>query len=127
MTSNDTSSLHWRYKYLSESNSTVPTSPGVYVIGHHETLHGLELDRVYVYVGETKNLQRRLNEHLPDTEQNVKLRQYLRKNYAVALCWYLPIRASETKVVQDDLIRGIHPPPPFNTVGLLPQSGESDK
>lgn len=110
------SSLRWRFKHLSESNSSVPTSPGVYVIGHHDSLHGLELKRVYVYVGETKNLQRRLDEHLPDTEQNPGLRGYLRKNYAVAACWYLPMGASRVKAVQDDLIREIRPE--FNTVGL---------
>ena len=109
-------SRRWRSKHLSESNSSVPTSPGVYVIGHHESLHGLELERLYVYVGETKNLQRRLDEHLPDTEQNPGLRAYLRKHYTSAVCWYLPTEASRTKMIQDDLIRSIQPQ--YNTLGL---------
>lgn len=108
--------LRWRFKHLSESNSGVPTSPGVYAIGHYDSLHGLELKRVYVYVGETKNLQRRLDEHLPDTEQNPALRDYLRKNYAAAACWYLPAEANRVRAVQDDLIRELQPQ--FNTVGL---------
>ena len=110
------SSLRWRYKHLSESNSSVSTSPGVYIIGHHDSLHGFHLNRVYVYVGETRNLQRRLDEHLPDTEQNPGLRTYLRRNYTTAVCWYAPTDASRLRTVQDDLIREFQPE--FNTVGL---------
>lgn len=107
---------NWRRKHLSASNSSVPTSPGVYVIGHEESLHGLGLKSAYVYVGETRNLQRRLDEHLPDTERNPGLRDYLRRNYTAAVCWYLPTEASQTRAVQDDLIRELQPQ--FNTVGL---------
>lgn len=110
------SHLRWRRKHLSASNSSVPTSPGVYVIGHEESLHGLGLRSAYVYVGETRNLQRRLDEHLPDTERNPGLRDYLRRNYTAAVCWYLPTEASQTKAVQDDLIRELQPQ--FNTIGL---------
>lgn len=109
-------SRRWRFKHLSESNSSVPSSPGVYAIGHYDSLHGLELKRVYVYVGETRNLQRRLDEHLPETEQNPKLRDYLRNNYTTAACWYLPTEAHLLRVVQDDLIRELQPE--FNTLGL---------
>jgi len=89
--------------------------PGVYVIGHCDTLHGLELKRAYVYVGETQNLQRRLNEHLPDTEQNAKLGDYIRRNFARAMCWYAPIKTGKTKTIEDALIRELQPR--FNTVG----------
>ena len=110
------SSLRWRSKHLSESSSSVPPSPGVYVIGHHDSLHGLELNRVYVYVGESMNLQRRLGEHLPDTEEIPDLRAYLRRNYTTVVCWYLPTEASRRRAVQDDLIRELQPQ--FNTAGL---------
>ena len=89
--------------------------PGVYVIGHVDTLHGLDVVREYVYVGETMNLQRRLNEHLPETEQNSKLRDYIRRNFVRAMCWYAPIRTGKTKAIEDDLIRKLQPC--FNTVG----------
>ena len=110
------SSLRWRSKHLSESNSSVPTSPGVYVIGHCDSLHGLERSRVYVYAGETMNLRRRLDEHLPQTEENPGLKAYLRRNYATAVCWYAPTDASRRREVQDDLIRELQPR--FNTLGL---------
>ena len=111
----DFSLLRWRHKHLSESNTGVPESPGVYVIGHRDSLHGLDLQRVYVYVGETKDLYRRLDEHLPDTEQNAALRAYLRKNYTALTCWYVPTDASQRKPIQDDLIRKLQPQ--FNTIG----------
>ena len=112
-------SLRWRSKHLSESNTSVPTSPGVYVIGHGNSLHGLELNRVYVYAGETMNLQRRLDEHLPETEWNPGLRAYLRRNYATVVCWYVPLEATRRRAVQDDLIRELQPQ--FNTLGLDPK------
>ena len=117
--------FRWRSKHLSVSNSDVPTTPGVYVIGHHESYHDLVLELTYVYVGETKNLQRRLDEHLPDTEQNPGLRDYLRSNYRVARCWFVPTDGQRVKEVQDDLIRKIKPR--FNTVGMPTIGEEGDK
>ena len=114
--SRPSSLLRWRHKHVSASNTSVPTSPGVYVIGHHESFHGLELKRIYVYVGETNNLRRRLDEHLPDTEQNPRLRVYLKRNFSTAVCWFTPLDALRVKTVQDELIRKIQPK--FNTIGL---------
>ena len=114
--SEELSPLRWRYKQVSESNSSVPASPGVYAIGYNRSLHGLELKRVYVYVGETLDLQRRLDEHLPETEENPGLRAWLRKNYVAAACWFTPTEASLRKAVQDDLIRKLQPR--FNSLGL---------
>lgn len=118
------SALRWRFKHLSSSNSDVPTTPGVYVIGHCRTLHGLELERKYVYVGETKNLRRRLNEHLPDTEQNIKLRDYIRKNFARAMCWYTPIQSGKTKGIENDLIRELQSC--FNVAGTQPKAASEE-
>ncbi len=114
--SGNPSSLRWRSKHLSESNSSVPATPGVYVIGHCNSFHGLEVKRLYVYVGESKNLRRRLDEHLPLTEENPQLKDFLRNNYSTAVCWYAPTEASQRKVIQDDLIREFQPR--FNTLGL---------
>ncbi len=115
--------LRWRSKHVSDSNSGVPASSGVYVIGHCHSLYGLELSRVYVYVGETMNLRRRLDEHLPQTEENPDLKAYLRINYTIAVCWYAPTEASRRKAVQDELIRELQPR--FNTLGLLAKARRS--
>lgn len=107
--------MKWRSKRLAFSNSTVPAAAGVYVIGRCETLHGFELGRTCVYVGESKNLQRRLNEHLPDNEKNLDLREYLGANYDDVICWFKRVEESETKNVQDELIVRLRPR--FNVVG----------
>ena len=112
----DSSLVRWRSKHLSASNTDVPRSPGVYVIGHRDSFHGLDLKRRYVYVGESIDLHRRLDEHLPDTEDNPDLRTYLRKNYTALMCWYVPTEASRRKAIQNDLIFEIKPR--FNTIGL---------
>ena len=112
------SPLLWRFKHLSESSSSVPESPGVYAIGHLKSLHGLELKREYVYVGESNNLKRRLDEHLPNTEQKADLKAYLRKHYAALLCWYLPTEANQRWAIQNQLIDRIQPR--FNIQGRKP-------
>ena len=114
--------MNWRSKRVSSSNSDVPAAAGVYAIGHSDTLHGLELARTYVYVGETKNLQRRLSEHLPANEENPGLREYMVDNYEAAICWYARVDAKETKVVQDDLIARLRPC--FNIAGNQPADCE---
>ena len=108
----------WQSKRVSSSNSAVPAAAGVYVIGHSETLHDLEISRTYLYVGETKNLQRRLDEHLPANEKNPRLRKYIGDNYAGAICWYARVDTAETRAVQDELILGLQPP--FNIAGNSP-------
>lgn len=80
--------MRWRMKHLSSSNSHLPALPGLYAIGHEEKLHGLEIVRSYVYVGQTANLRRRMNEHTPEKEMNESLRKYLRDNFSHAKCWY---------------------------------------
>ena len=110
--------MNWRSKRVSSSNSGVPAAAGVYVIGHRDTLHDFEISRTCVYVGETKDLQRRLNEHLPGNETNPGLRQYIGDNYDDTICWFTCVEAIETKAVQDDLIRRLRPR--FNTIGNQP-------
>ena len=114
--------MKWRSKRVSSSNSGVPAAAGVYVIGHSDTLHDLEISRTYVYVGETKDLHRRLDEHLPAKETNPGLREYLGDNYDDAICWFARVDPTETKVVQDDLIRRLMPV--FNEVGKPPANHE---
>ena len=74
--------MNWRSKRVSSSNSGVPAAAGVYVIGRSDTLHDFEVSRTCVYVGETKDLRRRLNEHLPANETNLGLREYLPSDLA---------------------------------------------
>lgn len=64
----------------------------LYAYSHDEVnLHGLETQRMYVYIGESHNPRQRLEQHLPDNEQNPPYRKYLREKRAIAKCWYCPM------------------------------------
>ena len=101
--------LRWRMKHVSSSNTNVPARPGLYAIGHDETCLGLEVRRVYVYIGETGNLRRRLDEHALVKEQNPELKKYLRTTKAEAKCWYAIADKSELKKSERALIRKFQP------------------
>ena len=53
---------------------------GIYVIGVKDEIEGLPTKFEWVYVGQSKNLGRRLKEHLPQNEKNYQLRNWLIKN-----------------------------------------------
>ena len=99
----------WQKKYISSSDSHVPARAGLYVIGHNDTYHGLEIGRVYVYVGQTDNLRRRLGEHDPNREKNPELRKYLRQCFGKAMCWYTVMDKSELNKGERELIRKLQP------------------
>lgn len=87
------------------------------MIGHAESYRGLELKRTYVYVGMSEtSLHRRLNEHMPDKEDNPGLQAYVKDNLDGATCWYAVTSAEEARNIESDLIREFQPE--FNTVGL---------
>ena len=108
----------WRSKRVSASSATVSAAAGVYVIDDSDTPHDFEISRTYVYVGETRDLQRRLSDHLPPNQKNPGLREYLGDNYDDAICRFARVDAAETEAVQDDLIRRLRPR--FNTTGNQP-------
>lgn len=101
--------MNWHSKRLSSSNSGVPAAAGVYVIGHRDTLHDLEVSRTYVYVGESADLRRRLGEHLPRNEENPELRDYIADNYDGAICWYARVPSTETRAIEAELISKLAP------------------
>ncbi len=78
----------WREKSVIAAVTHVPSSAGLYAIGHDETVSGLVIRRVYVYVGMSSNLRRRLREHLPRRESKRALREYMLNNLHRAKCWY---------------------------------------
>ena len=55
-------------------------APAIYVIGSKNEFEGLPENIVYNYIGKSRNLNRRLNEHLPRNEKNVGLKYWLIKN-----------------------------------------------
>ena len=103
------SPLRWRMKHVSSSNTNVPACPGLYAIGHDETCLGLEVGRVYVYVGQTDNLRRRLEQHSPVTEKKPGLRKYLQDNVSKAKYWYAIADEKNLRGMELRLIRRFAP------------------
>ena len=90
----------WKCKSVHISLSSVLPQPGLYAYGHDEMCHGLEASRVYVYIGETDNLKRRMIQHKPENEQNPGLKKYL-QDQEDAKCWYCVLSASSDKNRKD--------------------------
>lgn len=86
------------------------------MIGLCETVRGFEINRTCVYVGESKNLRRRLGEHMPDSEQNPRLRRYMQDNSADLVVWFKLVDPAKTRIVQDELVARLLPR--FNTAGI---------
>ena len=106
--------MKWKSKSVYTSLSGVLAKPGVYAYGHDEKLHGLESSRVYVYIGETSNLKRRMVQHQPENEKNKGLKIYLR-NRPDAKCWYCIMDGDTSrarKKIEQELIK--HFKPKFN-------------
>lgn len=102
--------MRWRQKYLSTTTAGVPDKPGLYAYGTVRTVCGLERSRSIVYVGQTDNLRRRLNQHLPSVERNVNLRKYLRTEDNI-LCWYcfLDLPKKEIRRLEQQMIKNLKP------------------
>ena len=90
----------WECKSAHTSLSLVSDKPGLYAYGHDEMCHGLEASRVYVYIGETDNLKRRMVQHRPENEQNLGLKKYL-QDQENAKCWYCVLSAPSAKNRKD--------------------------
>ena len=83
-------SFRWHRKSLASSVSSIPALPGIYVIVRTNQKFGLETTREFMYVGQTKNMRRRLSEHDYAREQNPSLGEFLRNNRSSAslAIWY---------------------------------------
>lgn len=106
--------MRWKQKYLSTNMTGVPDKPGLYAYGKVRTVCGLERSRNIVYVGQTDNLYRRLNQHLPGAERNSSLREYLRNEDNI-FCWYCPLELTKKEIrqMEEQMIKSLKPK--FNT------------
>ncbi len=95
---------------MSTSLTNVPALPGLYAIGHDESVEGLEVRRVYVYIGMSDNLRRRMSEHAPKREKKRELKKYLKGNLHRVKCWYTTeVPAKRLRSVEKLLIAEFNP------------------
>jgi hypothetical protein len=117
----------WRMKHVASSVTHIPAAPGLYVVGHEESLVGLELKRVYVYVGKTLSMRRRLldrfivilrlRSELPRQERTATRQNHLvgiarvfgAKTHMQRTTWSIVIKPVERNVLDDPI--GHFPPP----------------
>lgn len=85
------------------------TGPGVYAIGTRESLLGLPMEFRWIYVGRSRNLPRRLNEHRHDIEANPRLRRWLLENANRVEIWLAAVDQAYTARVEEGLIRQLKP------------------
>jgi len=74
---------------------------------------GLPVEFQWVYVGQTKNLQRRLADHEGFADTNVELVRWLRSSMAAEV-WYAPVGQYSLSVAEKYLI--IELKPKFNRI-----------
>ena len=102
---------HWCVRNITSSLTNIPARAGLYAIGHDETVEGLETTRIYVYIGMTKNLRRRLTEHSVENEPKPELKKYLKRNLEKAKCWYTTdVDSGILQKLERKLIRKFNPP-----------------
>jgi len=100
----------WREHRVSSSLSHIPAKPGLYAIGHDESVEGLESARTYVYIGQTKNLKRRFTEHSLPNEPKPGLKRYLKQNIERAKYWYTTeVDPNSLHKIERILIRSFRP------------------
>ncbi|OBI60631.1 GIY-YIG nuclease family protein [Mycobacterium sp. E796] len=100
---------NWRVSaYGRGIESSVPTTTGVYAIVHAVRVHGLATDVQWLYVGQSKNLRRRCNQHTHYQEPNPAL-ENIRNSYDYEF-WWATVPAEFLDEVERDLIDHLQPP-----------------
>ncbi len=107
--------LYWRrIRSLAKAQTSAPTAPGVYAIGVVQSSLDLPTHVSWVYVGSSKKLRKRLGQHTPVTEKNVRLRQWLTLHRAECELWYATTESSAVALrTEKQLIDELQPE--FNT------------
>ena len=101
--------LQWKNKKYAESDLLVPESTGVYVITRVQYNAGLPITVIPIYVGQSRNLKRRLSQHLPWNETNPDLASFLRHHVSEVEIWYATVDLDDLDAVERILIKKLDP------------------
>ena len=100
----------WHLKPFVTSTTQVPPVPGIYVLSELHTSEGLPTSFNHVYIGKSKDLRGRLDQHTMRTEVYPELRQFMEANHATLWIWYTttlePYALGELEVL---MIRELQP------------------
>ena len=89
----------------------VPKRSGIYSISKVRRSYGLPLEKEVIYIGKSKNLQRRYVEHVnPIREKNAKLSELLShyRNESLEF-WYIQVPEQSLDFIEKELIKKANP------------------
>lgn len=87
--------------------SSVPTTSGIYAVVHTARIHGLATDVQWLYIGQSRNLRRRCNQHTHWQEPNPAL-EAIRNTYDYEF-WWASVAVEDLDEVERDLIDHLRP------------------
>jgi len=88
--------------------AAVPRVSGIYAIGRVGRLHGLITDIEWLYVGQSRDMRRRYEQHTHRLEPNPAL-EAIRDTYDHEF-WWIPVTAERLDSVERELIFALQPP-----------------
>jgi hypothetical protein len=101
--------MAWRRVPVAHLASVVVSEiSGVYAYAHATAIGGLPIALQWVYVGHTRNLRRRLEEHEDLREPNLELGFWLRTSRGAEL-WCVPLPFERLAPVEVSLVRELRP------------------
>jgi excinuclease UvrABC nuclease subunit len=72
-----------------------PSSPGVYIFSETKKIASFPFENTWLYIGQSKNLKRRMKEHGPVTEAHLELRDWVVKNLDSIEVWIYTAKTVE--------------------------------
>lgn len=102
--------MKWHSRKFTSSNSHVPAALGLYAIEYFSAIQGLTVGTEIVYVGQARNLRRRLSQHNAWIEVNPGLEEFIRRKRSNIRIWYTTeLFRDELDPHERELIRTIKP------------------
>lgn len=98
-----------RTQSITEASKHAPTLSGVYAIARSTTVANLPKTLDWVYVGKSKNLRQRLNQHGPILETHLEMRDWITRNDNHIETWFTLLELEEANALERFLIQKLEP------------------
>ena len=103
-------SRSWQLKRFVTSTTQVPAISGIYVLSELRTTEGLPISWNHVYIGQSNNLRRRLDQHTMRTEVHAELYRFMEDHHNSLWVWYTTdVEADALNDLEIALIRQLRP------------------
>ena len=102
--------IRWqRANSLEAAQAQAPRLSGVYAIAKASCVANLPISLEWVYVGRTKNLRRRLDEHGPIMEKHEQMRDWIIENRDAIETWFALLDGETSVELEKLLVRDLRP------------------